>query len=62
MMDKALYDQTVSVAKTGGVIKADPSADAYRTDLAEAALKGITETRRAPASRRRRSTVTEGGN
>jgi NitT/TauT family transport system substrate-binding protein len=62
IMDKALYDQTVSVAKTGGVIKKDPSADAYRTDLAEAALKGITEDTKQTGFQKKTVTVTEGGN
>ena len=38
LLDKTLYDQTVSVATTYKVLKAAPSADATRTDLATAAL------------------------
>ncbi len=41
VMDEALYTQTVQVAKDGGVITQDPAAEAYRTDLATAALEGI---------------------
>ncbi|HKY47034.1 MAG TPA: ABC transporter substrate-binding protein [Acidimicrobiia bacterium] len=37
VMDQALWDQTVEVAVGQSVISADPGADAYRTDLAEAA-------------------------
>lgn len=38
VMDQALWDQTVEVAVGQSVISADPGADAYRTDLAEAAV------------------------
>ena len=38
VMDKALWDQTLEVAVGQGVITAEPDADAYRTDLAEAAV------------------------
>lgn len=41
LMDESLYAQTVQVAKEGGVIAQDPAAEAYRTDLATAALEGI---------------------
>ncbi len=37
VMDPALWDQTVRTSIDGGVIAETPSADAYRTDLAEAA-------------------------
>ncbi len=36
-MDQALWDQTVEVAVSQGVIAAPPDASAFRTDLAEAA-------------------------
>ncbi len=42
MMDKALWDQTVSVSKEGKVLTKDPDAGAYRTDLAQKALEGIS--------------------
>jgi NitT/TauT family transport system substrate-binding protein len=38
VMDQALWDQTVEVAVGQSVIAADPGAEAYRTDLAEAAV------------------------
>jgi NitT/TauT family transport system substrate-binding protein len=38
VMDQALWDQTVEVAVGQAVISADPGTDAYRTDLAEAAV------------------------
>mgnify|MGYP000433418756 CR=1 FL=1 len=33
--------QTVEIAKTYGILKADPDAGAYRTDLAQKALEGL---------------------
>jgi NitT/TauT family transport system substrate-binding protein len=38
VMDQALWDQTVEVAVGQNVITADPGAEAFRTDLAEAAV------------------------
>jgi NitT/TauT family transport system substrate-binding protein len=61
LMDKALYDQTVTVAREGGVLKSDPSADAYRTDLAEKALQGISEDTKGTSFQRGTVEVTEGG-
>ncbi|MFC1465811.1 MAG: ABC transporter substrate-binding protein [Candidatus Brachytrichaceae bacterium NZ_4S206] len=40
-MDEALYKQTVEIAKTYGILKQDPDAGAYRTDLAKKALEGL---------------------
>ena len=41
LLDKALYDQTTNIATTYGVLKAAPSADATRTDLAQKALDAL---------------------
>lgn len=41
MLDQALYQQTVQIATTYGVLKAAPSADATRTDLAKKALDAL---------------------
>ncbi|MGW1551241.1 ABC transporter substrate-binding protein [Streptomyces sp. NPDC002346] len=41
MMDKASWDQTIDIAVKAGVLKAKPSADAYRTDLTERADKEL---------------------
>ena len=41
IMDPALWQQTVDVSLGAGIIKAAPPADAYRTDLAEAALADL---------------------
>ena len=43
MMDTALWQQTVDVSLGAGVIKAAPPAEAYRTDLAEAALAELAD-------------------
>ena len=43
MMDQALWQQTVDVSLGAGVIKAAPPAEAYRTDLAEAALAELAD-------------------
>ena len=41
LLDKALYDQTIQIATTYKVLKAAPSADATRTDLAQKALDAL---------------------
>jgi NitT/TauT family transport system substrate-binding protein len=41
LLDKTLYDQTIKIATTYKVLKAAPSADATRTDLAQKALDAL---------------------
>jgi hypothetical protein len=41
-MDKAAYQRTAKIAQDFGVIKKAPSADAYRTDLAQDAVDEIS--------------------
>jgi NitT/TauT family transport system substrate-binding protein len=41
MMDADLWQQTVDISLESGIIAEEPPDDAYRTDLAEAALDGI---------------------
>jgi NitT/TauT family transport system substrate-binding protein len=43
VMDPDLWQQTVDVSLGAGVIKAAPPADAFRTDLAEAALAELAD-------------------
>jgi len=43
IMDPALWQQTVDVSMGAGIIKAAPAADAYRTDLADAALAELAD-------------------
>jgi NitT/TauT family transport system substrate-binding protein len=42
MMDTGLWDQTVSVSIEGKVLTKEPDAGAYRTDLAQKALEGVS--------------------
>jgi NitT/TauT family transport system substrate-binding protein len=63
MMDAALWQQTVDVSLGAGVIKAAPPADAYRTDLAEAALGELADADTKGASFVKGTVeVTPGGN
>jgi len=43
VLDPALWQQTVRIAKTAGIIKSDPSPDASTTDIVTEALKGISD-------------------
>jgi NitT/TauT family transport system substrate-binding protein len=43
VMDKAAYDRTAKIAQQFKVISKPPDADAYRTDLAEAAVKALKD-------------------
>jgi NitT/TauT family transport system substrate-binding protein len=60
--DKALWDQTIAIAKQYGVLKNDPAADAYRNDLAEKALKDLTGDTKGASFVKGTVQVTEGGN
>jgi NitT/TauT family transport system substrate-binding protein len=63
MMDTALWQQTVDVALSAGIIKAAPPADAYRTDLAQKALDAISgKDTKGTGFQKGTVTVTEGGN
>jgi NitT/TauT family transport system substrate-binding protein len=41
MLDKTAWDQTVQIATQYGILKAPPTAGAYRTDLAQQALAAL---------------------
>lgn len=43
VMNQPLWDQTIDVATTEGILKAAPDSGAYRTDLAEAAIKALKD-------------------
>ena len=43
VMDETAFQRTADIAKQFGVIKADASSEAYRTDLAEAAVKELED-------------------
>ncbi len=64
MLDKAAYDQTIQIATTYKVLKAAPSADATRTDLAQKALDQLGSAVDTKGSSFQKATVTlkEGGN
>jgi len=55
------WAQTVAVAKGAGIIPGDPDAGAYRTDLATAALQGITGDTKGSGFQKGTVTVTAGG-
>ena len=42
-MDDALYQQTVDISTEFAVLAAAPDAGALRTDLAQAALEGLSD-------------------
>jgi NitT/TauT family transport system substrate-binding protein len=64
ILDKTLYDQTVNIATTYKVLKAAPSADATRTDLAQKALDALGTSVDTKGASFAKQTVTlkEGGN
>lgn len=63
LVDAASWQQTVDVAIGAGIIKEAPPADAYRTDLAEAALAELADADTKGASFAKGTVeVTPGGN
>jgi NitT/TauT family transport system substrate-binding protein len=62
MVDQALWDQTVKVAKGAGIIKKDPSPDALTTDLVTQALAGITDDTKGADFKKGTVEVTPNGN
>ena len=62
MIDPVFWQQTVKVAKNAGVIKTDPSIDAYTTDIVKEALTGITDDAKGESFTKATVEVTPGGN
>jgi len=63
MMDESLWDQTVDVSIGAAIISEAPGTDAYRTDLAQAALAKITDAdTKGDSFQKGTVEVTEGGN
>jgi NitT/TauT family transport system substrate-binding protein len=62
MMDPVFWQQSVRISKDAGIIEADPSVDAYTTDLAEEALADITEDTIGEGYEKGTVEVTPGGN
>jgi NitT/TauT family transport system substrate-binding protein len=63
-LDKTAYDQTVTIATTYGVLKAAPTADAFRTDLSARALAALASGTDSKGASFQKATITlkEGGN
>ena len=62
MIDPVFWNQTVKVAKNAGIIKNDPSPEAYTTDIVTEALKGITDDTKGESFQKGTVQVTPGGN
>jgi NitT/TauT family transport system substrate-binding protein len=62
VLDPVFWGQTVKVAKNGGVIKNDPSIDAYDATIAADALTSITDDAKGASFKKGTVTVTPGGN
>ncbi len=62
--DKALWDQTISIATAGGFLKAAPADGAYRNDLAQKALDALGSSVDTKGATFQKGTVqvTAGGN
>ena len=41
VMDQALYDQTIEIATSEGILNAEPDSGAFRTDIAEEAVANL---------------------
>ncbi|HEU5326130.1 MAG TPA: ABC transporter substrate-binding protein [Candidatus Limnocylindria bacterium] len=61
MLDTDLWQQTVEISMDSGIITAEPGEDAYRTDLAQAALDGIEEDATGESFTKGSVEVTPGG-
>lgn len=62
MLDEAAYKQTVEIAKTYGVLKNEPDAGAFRTDLAKKALEGLQGDTKGDSFKKVTVELKEGGN
>ncbi len=62
MIDPVFWGQTVKISKTTGIIKADPSIDAYTTDIVKEALAGITDDAKGEGFQKGTVEVTANGN
>ena len=59
---QAAWDTTIQISLDFGVLKAKPADGAFRNDLAQAALAGITGDTKGASFQKGTVTVTEGGN
>ena len=59
---QAAWDQTIQISLDFGVLKTKPADGAFRNDLAQQALQGITGDTKGASFQKGTVTVTEGGN
>ena len=62
VLDPVSWGQTVQIAKQAGIIKTDPSTNAYDTTIVADALKGITDDAKGADFVKGTVEVTAGGN
>jgi NitT/TauT family transport system substrate-binding protein len=62
MIDPVFWQQTVKVAKNAGVIKTEPSIDAYTSDIVKEASAGLTDDLKGEGFKKGTVEVTPGGN
>ena len=62
VMDPIQWSQTVKVAKQAGIIKSDPSIEAYTTDIVKAAYAGLEGDTKGEGFQKATIQVTPGGN
>lgn len=60
-LDPIFWSQTVKIARQADIIKNDPGTEAYRTDLAERAVAGLTDDLKGESFQKATVEVTEGG-
>ncbi|HUQ78999.1 MAG TPA: ABC transporter substrate-binding protein [Patescibacteria group bacterium] len=61
MIDPVFWQQTVKISKNTGIIKGDPSIDAYTSDIVKEALAGITDDTKGEGFTKGTVEVTAGG-
>jgi NitT/TauT family transport system substrate-binding protein len=61
-LDPDLWAQTVRITKAAGIIKNDPTSDAFATDIVKEALAGITDDATGKDFKKGTVAVTPGGN
>ncbi len=62
MIDPVFWQQTVKVAKNAGIIKTEPSIDAYTSDIVKEASAGLTDDLKGEGFKKGTVEVTPGGN
>jgi NitT/TauT family transport system substrate-binding protein len=62
MIDPVFWQQTVKVAKNAGIIKSEPSIDAYTSDIVKEASAGLTDDLKGEGFKKGTVEVTPGGN